>query len=283
MTPPRTRRLGTGIDALLSPRPAAAEASADGGLAQIPLAQLRPSPYQPRMHFDAAAIEELAASIRQQGVVQPIVVRRVGAQYELVVGERRLRAARQAGLDALPAVVRDLSDAEAAKITLIENIQREDLNPIEEAQALRHLAQQLGQTHEQVADQIGRARATVTNLLRLLELHPDVQQLVREGRLSMGHARVLVPLAAVAQQELARTVVKRGLSVRQTERLAKGAGPKKPPPQDPDLKRLQQRLSDHLGCPVTVRSGRRGGQLVVRYSSADSLQGLLARLGYTDD
>ncbi len=282
MTPSRTRRLGSGIDALLSPRPATVDAAA-GGLAQIPLTQLRPSPYQPRTHFDAAAIAELAASIRQQGVVQPIVVRRVGKQYELVVGERRLRAARQAGLDALPAVVRDLSNEEAAKITLIENIQREDLNPIEEAQALQHLAKHFDQTHEQIADQIGRARATVTNLLRLLELHPDVQQLVREGRLSMGHARVLVPLAPAKQQELAQAIVKRGLSVRQTERLAKGAEPEDMPQPDPDLQRLQQRLSDHLGCPVTVRSGRQGGQLVVRYNSAESLQGLLGRLGYTDD
>ena len=282
MSPSRTRRLGSGIDALLGPRPAPTEAAA-GSLTQIPLAQLRPSPYQPRTHFDAAAIAELAASIRQQGVVQPIVVRRVGTQYELVVGERRLRAAREAGLDALPAVVRDLSDEEAAKITLIENVQREDLNPIEEAQALQRLSKQFGQTHEQIADQIGRARATVTNLLRLLELHPDVQQLVREGRLSMGHARVLVPLASAKQQELAQAIVKRGLSVRQTERLAKGAEAGDPPSPDPDLQRLQQRLSDHLGCPVTVRSGRRGGQLVVRYSSAESLQGLLARLGYTDD
>lgn len=283
MTPPRTRRLGAGIDALLGPRPEAAEADADGSLTQVPLAKLRPSPYQPRTHFDEAAIAELAASIREQGVVQPVVVRRVGKQYELVVGERRLRAARQAGLEALPAVVRELSDEEAAKITLIENIQREDLNPIDEAQALRHLAKQLGQTHEQVADQVGRARATVTNLLRLLELHPDVQQLVREGRLSMGHARVLVPLAPAKQKELARAIAKHGLSVRQAERLAKGGKRKDPPRQDPDLERLQQRLSDHLGCPVTVRSGRRGGEVIVRYSSDDSLQGLLARLGYSDD
>ena len=283
MSPPQKRRLGAGVDALLSTRPQA-DAELDGsGLQDIPLNKLRPSPHQPRTQFDDQAIETLAASLKTQGAIQPILVRRIGGQYELVAGERRLRAAHVAGLESLPAVVRDLSDDEAATITLIENIQREDLNPIDEAQALRGLADRLGQTHEQIAERVGRARATVTNLIRLLELCPEVQQLVRDGKISMGHARVLVPLSVDRQKKLAQAIQDEDLSVRATERRAKKAKPSSTPEPDPDLTRLQQRLSDHLGCPVTLRSGRKGGSLVLHYSSEDSLQGLLERLGYSED
>ena len=283
MSVSQKRRLGAGVDALLSARSQPAAEPDDSGLQNIPLNQLRPSPHQPRTQFDKPAIEALAASLKAQGAIQPILVRRIGGQYELVAGERRLRAAQVAGLESLPAVVRDLSDDEAATITLIENIQREDLNPIDEAQALRGLADRLGQTHEQIAERVGRARATVTNLIRLLELCPEVQKLVRDGKISMGHARVLVPLSVDRQKELAQAIQDEDLSVRATERRAKKTGPPGVSQPDPDLARLQQRLSDHLGCPVTLRSGRKGGSLVLHYSSEDSLQGLLERLGYSED
>lgn len=286
MSNPPKRRLGAGVDALLSSRPQPVDERDDSELQDIPLNRLRTSPYQPRTQFDDQAIESLAASLKERGAIQPVVVRRVGGQYELVAGERRLRAARAAGLESLPAVIRDLSDDEAATITLIENIQREDLNPIDEAQALRGLADRLDQTHEQVAEQVGRARATVTNLIRLLELCPEVQQLVRDGKISMGHARVLVPLPAKRQKKLAQAIQDEDLSVRATERRAQKTKKTKSPSTsdpDPDLTRLQQRLSDYLGCPVTLRPGRKGGNLVLHYSSDDSLQGLLERLGYSED
>ncbi len=283
MSPTQKRRLGAGVDALLSARPKPVAESDDFGLQDIPLDKLRPSPYQPRTQFDDQAIETLAASLKEQGAIQPILVRQAGGQYELIAGERRVRAARAAGLESLPAIVRDLSDDEAATVTLIENIQREDLNPIDEAQALRGLADRLNQTHEQVAERVGRARATVTNLIRLLELCPEVQQLVRDGKISMGHARVLVPLPANRQKKLAQAILDEDLSVRETERRTKKTKPSSPPEPDPDLTRLQQRLSDHLGCPVSLRSGRKGGSLVLHYSSEDSLQGLLERLGYSED
>lgn len=283
MSPSQKRRLGAGVDALLSARPDSAAELDDSGLQDIPLSKLRPSPHQPRTQFDDQAIQTLAASLKERGAIQPILVRRIGGQYELVAGERRLRAARAAGLESLPAMVRDLSDDEAATITLIENIQREDLNPIDEAQALRGLADRLDQTHEQVAERVGRARATVTNLIRLLELCPEVQQLVRDGKISMGHARVLVPLPVDRQKKLAQAIQDEDLSVRATERRAKKPKPSRTAEPDPDLTRLQQRLSDHLGCPVTLRSGKKGGNLVLHYSSEDSLQGLLERLGYSED
>ena len=231
MSNPPKRRLGAGVDALLSSRPEPVDERDDSELQDIPLNRLRTSPYQPRTQFDDQAIESLADSLKERGAIQPIVVRRVGGQYELVAGERRLRAARAAGLESLPAIIRDLSDDEAATITLIENIQREDLNPIDEAQALRGLAERLNQTHEQVAEQVGRARATVTNLIRLLELCPEVQQLVRDGKISMGHARVLVPLPANRQKKLAQAIQDEDLSVRATERRAQKT--KKPNPPAP--------------------------------------------------
>ena len=283
MNAPKKRRLGTGVEALLSPRPEPVEDTGDSDLQHIPLNRLRPSPYQPRTRFDDQMIESLAASLKERGAIQPILVRRVKGQYELVAGERRLRAARAAGLESLPAVVRDLSDDEAATVILIENIQREDLNPIDEARALRGLADRLGQTHEQVAERVGRARATVTNLIRLLELCSEVQKLVRDGKISMGHARVLVPLPASRQKQLAQAILDEDLSVRATERRAKKTKPTDKSQPDPDLVRLQQRLSDHLGCPVTLRPGGKGGSLVLHYSGEDSFQGLLERLGYSED
>ncbi len=288
MNLPRTRRLGSGIDALLGPKPTTGSDSAASGVTEIELERLRPSPYQPRTDFDEEAIKQLAASIRKQGLVQPIVVRRVGNHFELVVGERRLRAARLAKLKTLPALVREFSDNDAAAVTLIENIQREDLNPIEEATALQRLSKQLNYTHEQIADLVGRARATVTNLIRLLELHSDVQEWVREGHLSMGHVRMLITLPKPRQRELAKMIRDRGLSVREAERLKvqkKSTTSRSKPQLDPDLLHLQQRLSDQLGYTAAIRPKRRGkgGELVLRYASDESLQGLLEQLGYKDE
>ena len=281
----RSRRLGPGVDALLSRPAEEIAASGDGELRDIPLEQLRPSPYQPRTQFEDEALDALAESLKSRGTIQPIVVRRIGNQYELVAGERRLRAAQKAKLSSLPAMVRDLSDDDAATITLIENLQREDLNPIDEAKALDRLAQQLNCTHEQIAEQVGRARATVTNLMRLLRLHTDVQQMVADGRLSMGHARVLVPLNTAQQRTLAEQIVRNDLSVRETERLAKDDKPTpSKTPQDPDTVRLQQRLSDMIGCPVSVVERRDGGgRMVIRYSTPQSLQQVLDKLGYRED
>ena len=283
------RRLGSGVDVLLSsgttaPPPAVAR---DSELQHVPLDQLKPSPYQPRTDFDDEQIKTLADSLSERGAVQPVLVRKVGDQYELVAGERRLRAARMAGLESLPAVVREMSDDDAATLTLIENIQREDLNAIDEAQALQALSERLGKTHEQIAEQVGRARATVTNLIRLLELCAEVQQLVRSGKISMGHAKVLVSLPVARQKTLAQEIQREDLSVRETERRAKDSKSRKKnqdrPDADPDVVRLQQRLSDLLGCPVTLRPASKGGSMMLRYSDDDSLQGLLDRLGYSED
>ena len=286
---PKKRRLGSGVDALLSSGTSVAPSAPahDSELQDIPLEQLQPSPFQPRTDFDDERIKALADSLSERGAVQPVLVRKVGKKYELVAGERRLRAARMAGLDTLPAVVRELSDDEAATLTLVENIQREDLNAIDEAQALQALSERLGQTHEEIAQRVGRARATVTNLIRLLELCAEVQQLVRAGKLSMGHAKVLLSVPAARQKTLAREIQDEDLSVRETERRAKDSKPRKKGRSktvtDPDLLRLQQRLSDLLGCPVTLRSAGKGGSVMLRYSDGDSLQGLLDRLGYSED
>ena len=274
------RRLGAGVDALLSAVPAAEPPPP--GLTRVPLAGLKPSPHQPRRRFAAEAIKALAESLRHRGLIQPIVVRPVPGGHELVAGERRVRAARLAGLDSLPALVREMDDAEAAETALVENLQRADLNPIEEARALRRLCELPGRTQQEVADRVGRARPTVANLLRLLELCREVRALVEDGRLSMGHARLLVPLPPARQRAVAAAAVEKGLTVRQTERLLRRR--RQPPggaPPDPDLARLQRELGDRLGCPVELRARRDGGgRVVIGYASAESLQGLLRRLGY---
>ena len=279
----RHKGLGRGLDALLgggSKRPS------DDELAQLPVGSLKPGKYQPRTRMDEASLAELAESIKSRGVIQPIVVRPVGPdQYEILAGERRWRAARLAGLQQIPAVVRDVPDEAALGIGLIENIQREDLNPLEEANGLKRLIEEFRLTHEQVATAIGRSRAGVTNLLRLLELSPAVQELVQDGALDMGHARALLALAKPRQVELARRVAEEGLSVRETERLVQEAlrPPKAvragPPKLDADGRRLQENLSESLGATVQLkpRGGGRGS-LVIEYASLDQLDGLVKRL-----
>jgi ParB family chromosome partitioning protein len=276
--------LGRGLDALLGG--GSARRPGDEELAQLAVGSLKPGKYQPRTRMDEASLAELAESIKSRGVIQPIVVRPVGGeQYEILAGERRWRAARLAGLQQVPAVVRDVPDEAALGIGLIENIQREDLNPLEEANGLKRLIDEFHLTHEQVATAIGRSRAGVTNLLRLLELAPAVQAMVQDGAIDMGHARALLALSKPRQLELAQRVAEEGLSVRETERMVQEAlrPPKaaraEPPRLDADGRRLQEDLSESLGATVHLkaRSGGRGA-VVIEYASLEQLDGLVKRL-----
>jgi ParB family chromosome partitioning protein len=279
----RHKGLGRGLDALLGGSNKAPEATQDA-LTQLDASALRPGKYQPRTRMDEASLAELAESIKAQGVIQPIVVRPVGeGRYEILAGERRWRAARLAGLDRVPVVIRDVTDEAALGIGLIENIQREDLNPIEEANGLARLIREFQLTHEEVARAIGRSRVAVTNLLRLLELAPAVQEMVQEGRIDMGHARALLPLTRQRQVELAQQVAERQLSVRETERLVHEAtvAPRPVRPAqalDADTRRLQEQLCETLGTTVQLKPRAGGkGSVVIDYSSLDELQGLIER------
>jgi len=285
--------LGKNLNALLgksrsghsASRTAAGEASTDGALRNLPIEQIRPGEYQPRTGMDPDRLEELADSIRAQGVVQPVVVRSLGAGkgYELIAGERRWRAAQKAGLSEIPAVIRDVPDEVTLAMALIENIQRENLNPIEEATALGRLIDEFELTHEQAAANVGRSRASVSNLLRLLDLEPKVRELLDAKKLDMGHARALLALSGSLQVDTARQVVTLGLSVRETEalvnRVKSGAPAKKPKPKpDPDIQRLEQELTETLCAPVSVRHSASGkGQVTIRYTTLDELDGLLER------
>src|SRR5262245_19787224 len=247
------RRLGRGLDFLLS---GGAEADA-GEVAQIDLARVRPNPFQPRREFRAEELEELAASIREHGVLQPIIVRPVGEEFEIVAGERRARACQRLGLATIPALVRTATDTQMLELALIENIQRADLNAIEEARAYQSYIQRLDLTQEQAAQRLGRSRPTVANMLRLLDLPPDVQELVSRGTISMGHARALLSLAdAESQRALARRIESEHLSVREVERLAKGPSQEAPvaelegAPLGSHLKDLERQLAEHLATRV---------------------------------
>lgn len=280
----KKNRLGRGLDALLSPE-ATEERKEGDRLINLPVEQLQRGRYQPRTGMDKARLEELAESIRAQGVVQPIVARPIGeGRYEIVAGERRWRAAQLAGLHEIPAVVREIPDQAAVAMALIENIQREDLNPLEEAGALRRLIDEFEMTHQQVATAVGRSRASVSNLLRLADLHPDVRALVESRDLEMGHARTLLALTGKFQVEAAREVVRRGLSVRETEALVRRKleapkAAKKPARKDPDIARLEQDLTERLAARVTIQHSAKGkGRLVIHYNSADELEGLLERV-----
>ena len=275
--------LGRGLDALLggAPGPRTQEE-----LAQLPVNALKPGKYQPRTRMDEASLAELADSIRVRGVIQPIIVRAVGAsQYEILAGERRWRAARLAGLERVPAVIREVPDEAALGIGLIENIQREDLNPLEEANGLKRLIEEFQLTHEQVAGAIGRSRAGVTNLLRLLELAMPVQSMLQDGKIDMGHARALLGLSKQRQVEVAEQVAVRGLSVRETERLVQQAtalpatSRSAAPKLDADSRRLQDELAESLGATVQLKPRASGkGSVVIDYSSLDELQGIVKRL-----
>ncbi|MDD0844825.1 ParB/RepB/Spo0J family partition protein [Pseudomonas sp. Gutcm_11s] len=286
----KKRGLGRGLDALLGGSTAATlEEEAvkvdSRELQHLPLDLIQRGKYQPRRDMDPSALEELANSIKVQGVMQPIVVRPIGGgRFEIIAGERRWRASQQAGLDKIPAMVREVPDEAAIAMALIENIQREDLNPIEEAVALQRLQQEFELTQQQVADAVGKSRVTITNLLRLIALPEEIKTLLAHGDLEMGHARALLGLPLEQQVEGARHVVARGLTVRQTEALVRQwLNSKEKPAEkvkaDPDINRLEQRLAEKLGAPVQIKHGQKGkGQLVIRYNSLDELQGVLAHI-----
>ena len=296
----KKRRLNRGLDALLGAKKAAkgdageAGAPAEGGdaaaeaegdaLRQLSVELIQRGKYQPRMVMNQESLEELAASIRAQGVVQPIVVRPISAgRYEIIAGERRWRASQLAGLSEIPAVVREVPDEAAVAMALIENIQRENLNPLEEAYALQRLIDEFDMTHQIAAEAVGRSRAAVSNLLRLIDLAPEVKQLVEEHQLEMGHARALLALEPALQVETARKVAARGLSVRETEQLVKRLQnppePKEKPRLDDGARRIQEELGARLGAKVAIQAGGKGkGKLVISYNSADELDGILARI-----
>ncbi len=278
--------LGRGLDALLSTHRGEKKGDGDSELSKLPVEQIRRGQYQPRINIREEALQELADSIRTQGLVQPIVVRPVSDGYELIAGERRWRAAQMAGMHEIPAVIRDVPDQAAAAMALIENIQRENLNPLEESQALQRLIDEFGLTHQQTAESVGRSRTAVTNLLRLLELEDAVKKLLDDGDLEMGHARALLALSGKTQVAAARHVAAKGLSVRETERYIrklKSDGGKKPgaakAERSPDVVRLENDLSDKLGAPVRIQYDSKGrGKITVSYNNLDELDGILEHI-----
>ena len=298
MTKKKKSRLGKGLGALLddvrqttapvpaeSPDAAVPDPATATGLLELPVELLQRGRYQPRRNMDEETLEELADSIRSQGVIQPLLVRRLGVDsYEIVAGERRWRGAQRAGLATVPAVVREVSDEAAMAVALIENIQRQDLNAIEQAMGFQRLLEEFGLTHEEVADSVGRSRAAVTNTLRLLNLTPAVQRLVESGELEMGHARALLGLPEERQLEGARKVVKGGLSVRATEHMVKRMNliRRAPDPGEDgsanDIRRLEDELSGRIQAKVEIRHGGRKGRLVIHYHSLDELDGILKRI-----
>jgi ParB family chromosome partitioning protein len=277
----KPKGLGRGLDALLgSDTPAPRDA-----LATLPVGRIRPGKYQPRTKMDQQALAELAASIRSQGLMQPLLVRPVDRdRYELIAGERRWRAAQMAGLEEVPVLVREVPDEAALALSLIENIQRENLNPLEEAAGVQRLIDEFKMTHEQAADAVGRSRTATTNLLRLLKLARPVQELVMEGALDMGHARALLALDPARQIEAAHRVAAKGLSVRDTEALVQSlvrgkAGARRESKRDRDLERLEDEVAGILGTTVEIRPAKKGsGKLVLHYSSLEHLEQLLKRL-----
>ncbi|MDZ4261618.1 MAG: ParB/RepB/Spo0J family partition protein [Pseudomonadota bacterium] len=304
----KKRGLGRGLNELLASAKAAPVALADlpaadqdeaqspsksidaGGpgaaiLKKLPVDLMQRGKYQPRLDMHPETLQELADSIKAQGVVQPIVVRPIdGKRYEIIAGERRWRASQMAGLHEVPCIIRDVPDQAAMAMALIENIQREDLNPMEEAGALLRLIQEFELTHQQTADAVGRSRAAVSNLLRLLELEDEVKTMLEHGDMEMGHARALLALAGEQQRSAARTVVAKGMSVRETEQLvrrlqAESGGQKPVVREDPDIRQLQDELSQRIGAAVKFQHGASGkGKLVIQYSSLDELDGILAHI-----
>jgi ParB family chromosome partitioning protein len=282
MNPPKMKGLGRGLDALLAANSTTETSRQD----TLSVGVLQPGKYQPRTRMDPGSLEELAASIKAQGLIQPISVRPAGAnRYEIIAGERRWRAAQIAGLNEVPVLIRDIPDDAVLAMSLIENIQREDLNPLEEAAGLQRLIDEFSMTHQQAADAVGRSRSAATNLLRLLQLAKPAQDMLMAGDIEMGHARALLPLAKGEQGRLASMVVDKGWSVRETERaVAKELNPpvRKTAAKstDRDLERLEEDLADSIGASVKIAANRKGaGSLTIRFASLDQLDGLLTRLG----
>lgn len=294
------KKLGKGLDALLSVgstqtmasllgrpknKPVSVSADRDGDMKHVPIELIQRGKYQPRTDMHEEALQELANSIRVQGIMQPIVIRPISSdKYEIIAGERRWRACQIVGLDTIPAIIKPVGDEAAIAMSLIENIQRENLNPIEEAMALKRLQDEFELTQQEVADAVGKSRTSVTNLIRLIGLSIDVRCMLEHGDLEMGHARALLSLPDIQQSEAARTVVGRGLSVRQTEslvrRLIAGDGEAKASKLvDPDIKNLEENLAEKLGTQVMIQHSAKGkGRLVLKYNSLDELDGILAHI-----
>ena len=296
MVTKKPKGLGMGLEALLGPKVSDAPTAASGLPTVLPLNQLRPGKYQPRTRMDEGSLYELAESIKSQGVMQPVLVRPVAGGFEIIAGERRVRAARLAGLDEVPVLVKDVADEAAAVMALIENIQREDLNPLEEAQGLQRLVREFQLTHEQAAQAVGLSRPAASNLLRLLNLADPVQQMLMAGDLDMGHARALLALHSAQQVMCAQEIAARKLSVREAEQLvtrtlrqlATDDLPKAKPNAavSRDILRLQSQLADVLTAQVEIRIKRRGkrgeqGEIAIHFASLDELNGLLDKLGAT--
>ena len=291
MVTKKPKGLGMGLEALLGPKVSESPANADALPTSLPLTRLRAGRYQPRTRMDEGSLYELAESIKSQGVMQPILVRPVGGDYEIIAGERRFRAARLAGLDAVPVLVKVVPDEAAAVMALIENIQREDLNPLEEAQGLQRLVTEFHLTHEQAAQAVGRSRSAASNLLRLLQLTENVQQMLLAGDLDMGHARALLALPAAQQVMAAHEISAKKLSVREAERLVARSAPgrderasRSKPGKPRDLLRLEERLADRLTATVDIRVQKRSargeqGEIAIHFSSLEELNGLLEKLG----
>jgi ParB family chromosome partitioning protein len=282
MTPPKMKGLGRGLDALLAGNSGADEKNSRQDT--LAVGQLQPGKYQPRTRMDPGSLEELAASIKAQGLIQPISVRPVGHdRFEIIAGERRWRASQIAGLTEVPVLIREIPDENALAMSLIENIQREDLNPLEEAAGIQRLLDEFGMTHQQAAEALGRSRSATSNLLRLLQLAKPVQDMLMAGDLEMGHARALLALPKAEQGSIAAMVVDKGYSVRDTERavsqtLNPPAG-KHEKKADRDLERLEEELSDSIGATVKISANRKGaGALTIRFGSLDQLDGILQRL-----
>lgn len=283
----KKRGLGRGLNALLGGSEtveAMTTVQNDDELRELDIDLIQRGPWQPRVHFDEEALQELADSISAQGVVQPIVVRTgAGDIFEIVAGERRWRASQLAGLQKIPAVIKRFDDQTAAAVSLIENIQRENLNPLEESNALLRLIDEFDMTHQQVADTVARSRASVSNLLRLQDLQPDVKTLLAERQIEMGHARALLGVSGGEQSRLAKEVAKKGLSVRETEQLVRRVSTPKPKAKaskkDPDISKLESDLSVRLGAPVNIKTMAKGkGVLEIHYNSHDELEGILDKV-----
>ena len=288
----KRKSLGRGLDALLGQPGEAETKNQKQGLTEIPIEQIGPGPFQPRKQIDESQLNELAQSIKVQGVIQPIVVREraiadshTGVRFEIIAGERRWRATQIAGLENIPAVIRTIADSEAVAVALIENIQRENLNPLEEANAFQRLIIEYEMSHQEVANSVGRARASITNALRLLDLPSSVQELVNKKMLTMGHARALLSIEDRGMQlEVANLIVEKGLSVREAEGLVRKIVEKKKPNQqkttaDPDIQRLEKDLTNRLGARVSIKHKKTGGgTLSIKYASSDELEGILSKI-----
>ncbi len=287
---PKRQALGRGLGAMLAKNQQASASDDAASLRDLPVDRIQPGRYQPRSTMDADKLKELSDSIRSQGVVQPVIVRPLDEGYELIAGERRWRAAQMAGLRDIPAVIRQVSDEMTVAMALIENIQREDLNPLEESVALKRLIDEFSMTHQQAAEAVGRSRASVSNLLRLQDLPASVQQLLETRDIDMGHARALLALPGDKQLAAARKVVQLGLSVRSTEQLVRTmlsdgnkASTSKKTNKDPNIARLEQELSELIGAAVSIQQQSKGkGELRIRYNSLDELEGVLEHIRKAD-